>query len=69
MNLDVILSKFEVAKSNGSSAQVKCPLPTHKNGDKNPSLTITEKDEEILFHCHAGCKTEEIIFLHPSLLW
>jgi 5S rRNA maturation endonuclease (ribonuclease M5) len=35
----------------------KCPA----HDDKNPSLSITEKDGQILAHCHAGCSQERVI--------
>lgn len=30
-------------------------------GDERASLTITEEDNKILMHCHAGCDTNEIL--------
>lgn len=32
-----------------------CPGPNHKNGDRNPSLNITERDGKLLWKCYAGC--------------
>jgi len=32
--------------------------PAH--ADKNPSLSISERDGKILVHCHAGCSQEAV---------
>ncbi len=54
----------EIAKQLGNAKKVNgqwiasCPVPGHGrgNGDKNPSLSITEgPDGKALFHCHGGC--------------
>lgn len=37
----------------------QCSCPTH--ADDKPSLTISFKDEKILFHCHAGCNPADIL--------
>jgi hypothetical protein len=57
-----------IAKSLGNAKQVNgqwlasCPVPNHGsgNGDKNPSLSITELEGKTLFHCHAGCDQREV---------
>lgn len=33
--------------------------PAHN--DKNPSLSITEKDGKVLVRCHAGCKQRDVV--------
>ena len=54
----------EIAKALGNAKKVNgnwvasCPVPGHGrgNGDKNPSLSISEtSDGKALFHCHSGC--------------
>lgn len=54
----------EIAKQLGNAKKVNgqwlasCPVPGHGrgNGDKNPSLSISEgPDGKPLFHCHGGC--------------
>jgi len=35
-----------------------CRCPAHD--DYNPSLSITEKDGRILWHCFAGCSQQEV---------
>ena len=57
-----------IAKALGNAKQVNgqwvcsCPVPGHGsgNGDRNPSLSITESDGKVLFHCHAGCDQREV---------
>jgi len=57
-----------IAKALGNAKMVNgqwvcsCPVPGHGsgNGDKNPSLSITESDGKVLFHCHAGCDQREV---------
>lgn len=36
---------------------VQCPA----HDDKNPSLSVSYKDDRVLLHCHAGCKTSDIL--------
>jgi hypothetical protein len=54
----------EIAKTLGNAKRVNgqwlasCPVPNHGrgNGDKNPSLSISDGDDgKPLFHCHGGC--------------
>jgi hypothetical protein len=57
-----------IAKALGNAKQVNgqwvcsCPVPGHGsgNGDRNPSLSITESDGKVLFHCHAGCDQRDV---------
>ena len=55
--LDKILEKFNNVKKTSNGYKVQCPC----HNDKNPSLDITCKGGNILMHCHAGCKTEDIL--------
>ncbi len=45
----------------GGGWTASCPGPTHKHGDRNPSLAITERDDKILLYCRAGCRAAEIL--------
>ena len=57
-----------IAKALGNAKKVNgqwvasCPVPGHGrgNGDKNPSLSITESDGKVLFHCHGGCDQRDV---------
>ena len=58
MTLEELASHFTGAKRTGrNSFQCKCPA----HDDKKASLTITEEKGKLLLHCHADCKTEEVL--------
>jgi hypothetical protein len=40
----------------GTSGMARCPA----HDDHNPSLSITERDGQLLVHCHAGCPQEAV---------
>lgn len=47
-----------------------CPGPSHTNGDRNPSLGITEKDGKVLVKCYGGCDQATIVTaLQERDLW
>ena len=48
---------FNVVSRYNGKVQAKCPA----HNDKQASLTITKGDKCTLFHCHAGCKLEDIL--------
>lgn len=45
------------AKPSGSGYLGHCPA----HEDSNPSLSITQKDDKILLHCHRGCSQLDVI--------
>lgn len=61
--LDALLSrldKVEKLAPQNHAARYRACCPAH--GDKNPSLSITEKsDGTILLKCWAGCSTHEVV--------
>ena len=57
MTYEEILSRFQVKRRYSNRAQCICPVHT----DKQASLTISLKDNKILFRCHAGRNTESIL--------
>lgn len=58
MHIEEVVNKFDNVKEIGkNSFQVKCKA--HK--DDKASLTITEEDNKILMHCHAGCSLSQIL--------
>ncbi|MBQ3371825.1 MAG: AAA family ATPase [Oscillospiraceae bacterium] len=58
MVLTQILDQLENVTQNGKQYSARCPA----HDDRKNSLSVTqEKDGKILLHCHAGCKTEEIL--------
>ena len=55
-----------------SKAGVKthCPGPSHRNGDRNPSLGVTERDGRVLVRCYGGCdQAGVIVALQERDLW
>jgi len=56
--LKKFLKEFDgLKKVKDNHWRAKCP----GHDDKNPSLSITLKDNRILLKCHAGCETETIL--------
>jgi putative DNA primase/helicase len=56
MPLDAILAKLQRVRREGKGWKALCPA----HADKNPSLSITERDGKILLCCHAGCTLEAV---------
>lgn len=47
-----------------------CPGPTHARGDRNPSLTVHERDGKVLVNCKGGCEQGDVIAeLQSRDLW
>lgn len=47
-----------------------CPGPSHHNGDRNPSLGVTDKDGKILVTCYGGCDQAAVVTaLQERDLW
>ena len=51
------MNRFTIKRKSGNTYQCICPAHV----DKKASLTISEERGKILFHCHAGCRTEDIL--------
>lgn len=47
------------ACSNGQNTH--CPGPSHRNGDRNPSLTVHDRDGKVLLNCKGGCDQGDVI--------
>ena len=43
------------------SYMCSCPGPLHRNGDRNPSLSVKDGRNRLLLHCFAGCAYDEIV--------
>jgi hypothetical protein len=54
--LNSVLIRFSGVRRSGKVWKARCPA----HPDKNPSLSICEREGKILLHCHAGCATENI---------
>lgn len=63
MQAEQIAKALGNAKRVGKGWLASCPLPTHGqgNGDRNPSLSISDgEDGKPLFKCHSGCDQHEV---------
>ncbi|MDO5398569.1 MAG: phage/plasmid primase, P4 family [bacterium] len=58
MTLKELEQHFKGVQWRGKNS-FQCSCPTHE--DKKPSLTVSFKNGKILFHCHAGCNTADIL--------
>jgi hypothetical protein len=56
MNVEAILKRLRGVRRNGNGWTAVCPA----HDDRNPSLSIDERDGRILLYCHAGCSTEAV---------
>lgn len=59
MIADKFIAQLTKVKRTGRESWVAC-CPAHE--DKNPSMTVTEKDDgRVLIHCFAGCSVDSIL--------
>jgi putative DNA primase/helicase len=56
MSPEALLARLRGVRRNGGSWQAQCPA----HDDKNPSLSVTVREEKILLFCHAGCTVESV---------
>ena len=68
--VEELLDRLEKVKSTGRDKWVAC-CPVH--GDKNPSMSIAEKDGRVLCHCFScganGIEVVQALGLSPSVLF
>lgn len=68
--IDELLDRLEKVRATGKDKWIAC-CPVH--GDKNPSLSIADKDGRILCHCFAcganGLEVVQALGLSPSVLF
>jgi hypothetical protein len=73
MNRDDVLTRLEGVRAMRGYWIARCPAhDEHNNGDANPSLTITERDGNLLVHCqsrHANAQDRVIEALRARGLW
>jgi hypothetical protein len=55
--LEHILQKLNGVKKQKNGYKALCPA----HPDRNPSLSIRLDGDKVLIHCHAGCKTDEVL--------
>lgn len=62
MTADIVLDRLYQATGSvprGSDSQKSSRCPAHE--DRSPSLSIRLSAEKVLLHCHAGCRTDDIL--------
>ena len=68
--IDELLDKLEKVRPTGKDKWVAC-CPVH--GDKNPSMSVAEKDGRVLCHCFScganGLQVIQALGLPPSVLF
>lgn len=52
-----LLTRLEKVRKTSSGYVACCPA----HDDKNPSMTVTEREGRILLHCFAGCEPDSIL--------
>ena len=57
MRIEELLERLKGVRENGPGSWMAC-CPAHD--DRNPSMSVTERDRKILMHCHAGCSVDDI---------
>jgi hypothetical protein len=56
--IEKLTSRLDGVKCTGRDRYTaKCPA----HPDKSPSLTITEKEGRVLFHCFSGCEPADVL--------
>jgi hypothetical protein len=56
--IDKLITRLNGVKCTGRGRYIaKCPA----HADKSPSLTVTEKDGRVLFHCFSGCAPADVL--------
>jgi len=56
MNLEAVLAGLQGVRRNGNGWQARCPA----HEDKKPSLSVCERNGNILLKCFAGCSFEAV---------
>ena len=58
MDAQILLEKLEKVRASGQGRWMAC-CPAHE--DRTPSLQITQANDRVLIHCHAGCGGNEVL--------
>jgi hypothetical protein len=61
--VEQIVERLSRVRRNGNSHLASCPVASHGqgNGDRNPSLSVTEQNGRVLIACMAGCHTQDVL--------
>lgn len=53
-----------------AGVKTHCPGPSHRNGDRQPSLGVSQKDGKVLVRCYGGCDQATVVAaLQARDLW
>ena len=58
MDAQILLEKLDKVRQSGQDRWMAC-CPAHD--DRTPSLQITQANDRVLIHCHAGCGGNEVL--------
>jgi len=57
-----ILTRTQAKEKKPDQWEGHCPGPTHKHGDRRPSLSVSRGNNgRILLHCHSGCARKSVL--------
>lgn len=61
--IEKVLDRLERVQRNGTNTLASCPVTSHGrgNGDRNPSLSVTEHDGKVLLNCMSGCHVQDVV--------
>lgn len=61
--IERVIDRLDRVQRNGTSTLASCPVSSHGkgNGDRNPSLSIAEKDGRVLIHCMSECNPQDVL--------
>jgi hypothetical protein len=61
MNASDVARALRGKRASGGNYMCRCPGPQHRNGDRNPSLSVKDGNNgRLLLYCFAGCAYDEI---------
>ncbi len=52
-----ILEKLQGVTQSGDEYKARCPA----HDDRDPSLSLTEKNGKVLLYCHTGCSQQAVL--------
>jgi hypothetical protein len=55
--IDTLLSRLDKVRGGNGRWMAQCPA----HEDRDPSLSVSEVDDRILLHCHAGCEVYDVL--------
>ena len=61
--IETVVARLDRVQRNGTSTLASCPVGSHGrgNGDRNPSLSVTEQHGKVLLNCMSGCHVQDVL--------